>query len=298
MKQDPQTNNNVRFIVIGSVKCATTWISRCLKSHPEICMPDHKELKFFNRRDQYSQGINHYVNQFAHCDGAKAVGEFTPRYLHDGQEVAKRIHDAFPDAKLIVCLRDPIERAFSHYRYAKRKRNEPSNSFREAMNRRNDYRDWGLYAKQLKPYFDLFPKDQILILQYERIRGREQAFMEELYRFLGVDDRHVSPQLHTRVNKTSAIAYRFGAINRAINRVKKFFRRKTWGHHVLIAIQKSGLSRIATKLLGLNRKRNATPKPNPERMDETLRNELQEYYRGDMQELSRLSNIDIGLWMK
>ena len=114
---------NVDFIGIGAERSGTTWVSNCLNDHPEICFSKQKEIFFFNKLDRhflklenlrYKRGINWYKGFFNHCAPGAIKGEFTPTYLFCPY-APRRIKSYFPNVKIVVCLRDPVERAFSQY---------------------------------------------------------------------------------------------------------------------------------------------------------------------------------------
>ena len=118
---------NIDFIGIGTSKAGTTWVSEMLDAHPGICMSEPKEVNYFNEQNNYSiniknynygKGFNWYKKHFLHWRTGQIIGEFTPKYLAD-LKAPLRIKNAFPDVKLIVCLRDPVDRAFSQYNFIK-----------------------------------------------------------------------------------------------------------------------------------------------------------------------------------
>lgn len=101
------------FLIIGAQKSATTFLLRCLREHPDVFVPSG-EIPFFEDPD-YSQGdIESFARLFARGCHKKAVGLKRPNYLHK-PECPERIHRHIPSARLIVILRDPIERAISAY---------------------------------------------------------------------------------------------------------------------------------------------------------------------------------------
>ncbi|MFX0073102.1 MAG: sulfotransferase domain-containing protein, partial [Candidatus Hermodarchaeota archaeon] len=104
------------FIGIGAMKAASEWILSCLDEHPEICVTSYKEINFFNKPYNYEKGLKYYYKFFSHCPKDKIKGEFTPSYMLSPMS-ADLIYKTFPQVKLIVCLRNPAERAYSDYRY-------------------------------------------------------------------------------------------------------------------------------------------------------------------------------------
>src|SRR6056297_2233099 len=109
------------FIGIGAMKAATSWIYKCLIEHPEVCGSSKKELHFFDRPQNYKKGIDYYISFFKHCPQDKAKGEYTPNYLYS-PATPELISRHFPNVKIIVCLRNPAERAWSHYLFSVKKK--------------------------------------------------------------------------------------------------------------------------------------------------------------------------------
>ena len=129
-------NFKVDFIGIGAGKCGTTWISKCLAEHPQVCFSIPKETFFFNRdvgvfndpnlissSDQcYSkydrEGIKGYTKYFQHYKRGQIRGEWCVGYLGDSL-ASQKIKMEFPNVKILVCLRNPIDRAYSHFHFFK-----------------------------------------------------------------------------------------------------------------------------------------------------------------------------------
>lgn len=215
-------NVKIDFIGIGAARCGTTWISKCLAEHPQICFSKPKETGFFNRRviifkkpnifinpekcysEYYKKGIEGYAKYFSHCKEGQIKGEWTVEYLHE-PSVAKNIKKEFPDVKILVSLRNPIDRAYGHFYFAKYSQGfeRCCQSFEEAFEKHpNFYKYFSLYFSQLKEYFELFPRENILVLIYEDIKKDPLKFIQNIYRFLGVDYSFVPPSLNERVNPT------------------------------------------------------------------------------------------------
>ena len=108
------------FLIVGCQKAGTTWLANRIRQHPDIFLCDH-EIHFFDKDYNYGKGIGWYREHFAGAGGAKAVGERTPDYFWTNglrteghlPEVHRNIGEVLPEAKLVVILRDPVERAIS-----------------------------------------------------------------------------------------------------------------------------------------------------------------------------------------
>jgi hypothetical protein len=195
------------FFVIGAGKSGTTTLYGLMRQHPDIFLPDQKETHFFycdgqppNFADTGAMRMNEtavfdrkaYESLYRGKSGLK--GEICPTYLL-GEHVAERIFARRPDAKIIAILRDPVERTFSAYRFMKARGSE-TGSFDEALDAEAEHiRDnWqpmahytrgSFYYAQLKPYYDFFSSDQILVVEFERFSRTPVVVTNEILAFLG-----------------------------------------------------------------------------------------------------------------
>jgi len=202
----------IDFIIIGAQRCGTTSLYNYLIAHPNISSALNKEIHFFDIN--YNKGIDWYWKQFplvsekVNPDEKSVTGESTPYYLFHPL-VAKRIFKHLPKIKLIVLLRNPVDRAYSHYNHAVRRGNE-SLSFEKAIKieperlreqeqkvlegknsltyRRLSYLGRGAYAEQLEKYLELFQKKQFLILKSEDFFASPQQYLNKVFSFLGLSN--------------------------------------------------------------------------------------------------------------
>lgn len=185
------------------MKCGTTTLYKNLVKHPAIISAKRKELHFFDKEEEYEKGLNWYRKQFPLLLKGKfknqsglITGEATPRYLFT-PDVPQKVYEAMPGVKLIVILRNPVERAYSHYHHFKR-RNLESLSFEEALCKEENgtiepginrnYLARGIYVEQLKRWMKLFPKEQFLILQSENYYKDPIKGLNQVCNFLNVGE--------------------------------------------------------------------------------------------------------------
>lgn len=170
------------FLVIGGVKCGTTWLHRTLSRHKNIFLPQKKELRFFNVN--WKQGMDWYARHFVGAE-ADYRGEVSPEYMLT-RKSAKRIYKTLPNAKLIAVIRDPVDRAYSHYRMHCRKGSVKLENIED-----NIFSDFfiepGLYGENLRPFFELFKNDQIYVDKFENLKDRPDKFIDDICSFLGTD---------------------------------------------------------------------------------------------------------------
>lgn len=186
------------FLIIGAPRAGTTWMAENLRSHPQIYMPKEKELHFFDRH--YERGWDFYEQFFAAADGEPAIGEATPEYLYLPR-IPRLIYKHLPHAKLIVSLRNPVDRVYSRYWNAKAKYKENRNlSFEDKLKKKPLFLEEGFYYDHLLRYYEYFPREQILVLLFDELRSDPISFLKKVYRFLDVREDFVSDRLQQKIN--------------------------------------------------------------------------------------------------
>lgn len=211
------------YIGLGAMKSASSWLSACIREHPEVANDHRKEMHFFDLNSNYTQGIEHYKSQFSKRSDL-LIGEITPSYFYE-KPVASRIHASFPNVKLIVCLRNPADRAWSHYHYGIQMHGRLSvySTFAEAFKSDRSLADNGRYGEQLQHYLKFFNKGQIKIVFYDELRRNPVEIVQDVYRFIGVSDHTYIPAAATKqVNKTGEIevTLKYGQLWRFMLRIR------------------------------------------------------------------------------
>jgi len=175
------------FVGIGAQRSGTSWWYRGVEEHPGVAVVEGqaKELHYFNRfwQSEPPAGFaDEYASLFPRAAGSLA-GEWTPRYMLDFW-APPLLREAAPDAKLLVLLRDPVERFRSGIERAVRrsKGGAPID-----LGKVSDAVHRGLYAAQLRRVLDHFPREQLLVLQFERCRDETLAELNRTLAFLGLD---------------------------------------------------------------------------------------------------------------
>jgi Sulfotransferase domain len=265
------------FVVIGPPRCGTTWLHYNLKKHPEVFVPNAGEVHFFDT--DFDKSLAHYESFFDAWSGQKAVGEITPSYLSGAYSANARIpemmRDCLPRAKLIAVLRNPVERAYSHYLHNVAQ--DACNlrlTFEEKLEQRPQILREGLYADHLTRYLELFDRRQMLILLYDDLQANVFAFLRRIYEFLEVDPSFVSGIEGLRRNS----AHGRGYLGRS---------RFIW--HAARAAAKVGFVGLGERL------RQANSRDWPAMSAETRRR-LVELYRPSNERLSRLIDRDLSHW--
>lgn len=206
-------NFQVGFIICGTQKGGTTALDYYLRLHPEICMANKKEVHFFdNDRNFLNQDPNYFAYHihFNPKSIHEIIGEATPIYMY-WNHVMERIRHYNPNIKLIVILRNPIHRAFSHWNM-ERDRKRENRTFWKAIqeegiknktrnqDRTFSYIDRGFYSRQIIEIYKYFEKEQLLILKNEDLRNNPNIVLDKVAEFLSItafeDIRH--EEIHSR----------------------------------------------------------------------------------------------------
>jgi hypothetical protein len=211
---------NRHLFIIGAQRSGTTYLYRILDAHPEVCMakPIRPEPKYFMYPANTASAHDVYLNKyFSDVGDASWLGEKSTSYI-ESEDAALAIHQTIPDATILVLLRDPLERAISHYYFTKSHglesydfeqaiKQEPSrvHSWHSAGTSVSPYKyiERGKYAHYLERWEKLFGKDRLILLVAEQFIG-EQAKISALYDRLGIAPDFVPPSLKDRVNAGSA----------------------------------------------------------------------------------------------
>jgi sulfotransferase family protein len=193
------------FLVIGAPKAGTTSLYHYLREHPEIYMPETKEVDFFVAGRNWPRGVEWYERQFKAANGARATGEASPRYamypLHPG--IPERISGLLPDVQLVYLVRNPVKRMISHYLHFVRslKEDRPPEV---ALLKRPDYVSCSRYAMQIERYLEHFRRDQLLVVVSERMYEQRAPTLAAIFEFLGVDPSFRDPMLEEEHYVTAA----------------------------------------------------------------------------------------------
>lgn len=215
------------FIVLGAVKAGTTSLYNYLGQHPAIQMSSWNWPRYFHVADgppdfaalaalhgtelraesegrfammcppQIPRSMMQYETLWPDTDTTSVRGEVSPTYLHD-PEVCARISERIPEARLLVVLRDPIDRAYSHFVMDRRRGWEDIHDFDDALARepvgtdsfwwgRRHYIRHGLYADNVQRYLESFSRDQIQIMFFDDLVRDSGSFVRKILEFVGVD---------------------------------------------------------------------------------------------------------------
>ncbi len=178
------------FLCIGAQKSGTTWLQDCLIHHPEIFLPEEKEVHFFDWR--YFRPYRWYQNKFLSANG-RMIGEITPGYSTISRRRIRHIARFNPETKIVFLLRNPVDRAWSHSKMVLCKiQGKPFDSITN--------KEWvahfdgvkskkrGAYAQVHRDWLEVFGEDRIYVGFYEQIGQEPEALLRGIMTFLGVSD--------------------------------------------------------------------------------------------------------------
>lgn len=269
------------FLIIGVPKAGTSALAAWLAGHPEVFMVPGKELHFFTTG--FWKGLDWYRAHFPANSEKQQFGEASPGYLFS-ERALPRMVDAVPDAKLIAILRHPVDRAYSHY-WMLRSKFPHNRSFEELARleldgKRDDTSPpllaMGRYMPQLERVDEFYGPERLLVVLYDDLAERPKDVFENVCGYLDVDRTWTDPIIGSVVNATTMV--RSGRLRLAMMKL----RMGRWLPRRIVY----GLDR-------LNRVKGTYPP-----MDPSLRSELLDWFRDDVEALSRRLGRDLSAWQK
>lgn len=177
------------FAYIGTSKAGSTWLFNALAGHPDVFLASNKGLYYFDQH--FDEGPQWYLDHFRAAGDKVAAGEISHSYL-SSPEAAARIAEFSPEMRLLVCLREPVDRAFSDYLDLV-KNAQYDGPFSAALERFPRLLDRGRYATHLQRYLDLFPRPQLHVSLFDDLRADAQAYADEVFGFLGARRLELPP---------------------------------------------------------------------------------------------------------
>ena len=276
------------FMCIGASKSGTTSLYDILKQHSNIFLPTFKEPHFFDISPVYEHGISWYdKTYFSGVKKEKCIGDFTPTYLFDKYAPERILSSLGKNVKFIIILRNPVDRAYSHYLHSKRDLHEHL-SFEDALKKkvyennnyltylRTSYVEQGKYADMLQRYFALFSKDNFLILHFEEdfVAAREET-MVKVFKFLKLKEEDID--FNIRSNKASKAKFIW---------LKSLMQKTGWWRQIIKYIFPS--LKIRQIIKNRIQRLNITPFTPPKLSDEERKNIINHYFCKDIKTVEGL----------
>jgi hypothetical protein len=293
------------FFIVGAARAGTTSLWHCLRQHPGVFMPKEKEPHYFcdNRPPWATDTLESYLRLFAGVGAERAIGEASTGYLGD-PTTAARIHERYPNAKIVIALRHPVDRIYSLYRLNCSFGAEWISPFERALDVEDEraasqrfrqenpyfqaaylYSRSGYVAEHVARYQRMFAPEQIHVVVFDDLRRNPQATVRGLFDFLGVDP---DVKLDVPVENRSVLP----ASVRVQHRLYKTWRRRfasgenqppTFGQRAIgIAWY---LNLVVGRALGAGR------------LAPALRERILERYRHDIEQTMTLVGRDLRTWL-
>ena len=264
------------FVIIGAVKGATTWIHNQLQDNPAIYLPA-PEPHFFSQ--EHAQGLDHYRRFFDGARPDQILGEKSADYLAHPDAPA-RLAAALPEARLVVQLRNPVDRAYSDYKMLFRRGTVTKGPEHYLDGRPNDqprFLEDGLYAQHLRRWLAHFDAEQIKILLFEDVKAAPEASVAIVSDHIGVP-RHYSTQVGSDPRNDSSERFLPLPVRTALAPLKE-------------AVRPLRGKAMFERVRGVFARQIAYP-PLPA----ALRQRMVDYYARDIADLEELIGRDLSHW--
>ncbi|MFO0013805.1 MAG: sulfotransferase family protein [Planctomycetota bacterium] len=219
------TDNYPNFFLVGASKSGTTAVAEALDQHPEISMSAVKEPRFFNKFDHpldiiSQESFSQYINTHFGSNSSKVRGEASVDYLSSSR-AAEWLSHYFPKSKILIILRNPIDRTKSLYEMATR--HGFKESFQYAIRENGFLIQQNTYYEKVKSYLDRFPREQILILEHSDVREDWVESIRRILHFLEVDINEIPPFIERNIGGVPVNAFWKKIANRKLIALTKRF---------------------------------------------------------------------------
>ena len=293
-------NNGISFVGLGAVKSGSSWMASLLRQHPEVCMSSRKEIAYFNaynfngtKNTSSLYSREYYLKFWPQTNLVK--GEVSPQYLFDS-DAPQNIKDTFPNAQLVVILRNPKHVVYSHFLYEQsfNKSIHTSLSFSEALSKYPYLLESARFYKQLKRYYNIFKKEQIHVYILEDALTFKEGFSKKLYADIGLSNIDFVPD-YSSVNESKQMDSNF--FNYLI-RFPSFLKSKIESSRLNSYLEKCKGSSLYINLVGIRNKfldLNVKSLQKPVMSNEDSL-KLDVFYKSEILKLEELIGEDLSMW--
>jgi Sulfotransferase domain len=276
-----QTGRLPDFIAIGPPRTGTTWLHGVL--YRRACLPEGiKETRFFDMF--YSCGLDWYLKYFRARSSEQFAGELSPTYFYS-REARERIARQIPSCKIICTLREPVARAYSHYRKL-RAVGQIGGSILEEITNCPDLREASRYTFHLRAWQELFP-ESVGTFFYDDLEANPQEFVDTICRFIGVEPLELTPEVLRFLDRNKvARAPRNPVLARFALRV----RYRLQAHHALWAsnaLRRAGVWRFCYE-------RGETFGP----LEPAVEARLKDHFLPEVEALEKFTHRDLSAWKR
>lgn len=229
------------FLVVASARSGTTWLYLCLKDHPQICLSNKKEYIPFD--DQDNLILEGFEKQFAHCQNPEALRGIMPVFFNAREGSSLMIKKYWPKAKIVMLLRNPMDRSYDQYLHNSTRGMLPGVSFSQSIKQKSPVLDYSMYGDAVETYIRDFDRENVLIIFHNDMMKDHAGTLRLVQKFLGIEprsseyiDSFISVaresrkyyryeflfQLHKRLKQLSALAQKIGGnwVKRALKALR------------------------------------------------------------------------------
>ncbi|MBI1880031.1 MAG: sulfotransferase domain-containing protein [Chloroflexi bacterium] len=282
------------FIGVGAPKAGTTWLAQCLDEHPQVCISKPKELNYFCARQlrptipvNRHKGERWLRSRFSHWKSGQLKGEISVCYLVDPQS-SIFIKERFPNVKVIITYRNPVEILYSLY-YQAGKQFAIPDTFEEFI-REDPYRiQTGYYYTQTMRYLEQFPRANMHFILFEDIHQDPQKVLGDLFKFLNINANFLPASTYKRVNVRKAP--RFVMVRNFIGNSRIFLNSTPALRRIKNLLSVLGVEYLVNKIYEMNLHATFVPP-----LKEDTRKQLTELYAEENMLLGKLLKRDLSHW--
>ena len=290
------------FFIIGAMKAGSTALHHCLNKHPIIFMSQPKEPGFFSRDNRFAKGPSWYRKHFSGALAGQLWGDSSTCYsrMPVYPNSAYRIHQINPNAKFIYIVRDPVLRAFSHYRHQMDETVISGGlpiTYKEFLKVDKEVLETGKYYYQIKPYYDLFGPENIHVCSFDELVNDTPKTIEEVCCFLNIDPSDLSKSSLPSKNKAgSALVYSY--TNKYIERIRNTSLLKSFIDYMPQKAKTYGVLALKSSLMKSDLMKTKATKGH-EALSKPFLEDIKflaEYYKDDSIDFQELTGLDICHW--
>jgi hypothetical protein len=290
------------FILAGLPKCGTSSMNHYIKNHPQIFVPYRKELHYFTHhllaknqngpgdekvKEYHTTNWDDYLKHYSQCSNERAIGDISPSYA-SYPECLEKIRQKLGDIKVIVLIRDPINRAFSNYLHLVREKRETL-SFEDALKKEQERQKLGygdfwrytynsFYCDKIKALKNVF--SDVMIIPFEDFIDKKELYLIDFFDFIEVNNEYIPQNMNEKFNEGGMVKDNlFTSFLHGRSQIKDFVKK----------ILPIDYSQLKTKVL------KKFKEPNPEISENTIQY-LTHFFQNDVLRLKEEFNVDISLW--
>jgi hypothetical protein len=270
--------SQIAFLMVGAQRCGTTWVDEALRDHPQVYLPPQKQTYFFDQK--YDRGITWYLENFSGVGPQhKRAGEVASSYClpHAIPKIAAHL----PHIRLILAMRNPVDRAYSYYLSRRTLGDREYKTFEEALEEKPSIISRGHYIEQVELLLQHYPKERILFLLYDDLVADDRAYLRAIHEFIGVDPSIGSKQLGQRRHTGHVANVRYRLEKFGLKPLFRKLKRSPAG---------DALRKAAGRILNKTDYRKT--------MDESTRRRLIEHYAPFNQQLGVFLKRDLSHWSR